>query len=163
MSCSWLVHDLFCSWPAHDLFMTDLFKFLMTCPWLVYDLLLSCSWLAHDLFTTYTWLVHDLLLAHDLYINFSFFLYDLFLKPVMETHCLFLRPITETHCLFFSTLYSDNFIKISWFRGEGAKNEIFTLSIVFRKGIYFIYRKFYQCGRVPLISFLIGAVILWET
>ena len=37
----------------------------------------------------------------------------LFLKPVTETHCLFLRPVTETHCLFFSSLYPDNFIKIS--------------------------------------------------
>ena len=33
---------------------------------------------------------------------------------------------------------------------KGAKNEIFTWSIVFRKGIYFIYEKFYQCDRVPL-------------
>ena len=35
---------------------------------------------------------------------------------------------------------------------KGAKNEIFTLSIVFRKGIYFIYQKFYQYDTVPLSS-----------
>ena len=33
---------------------------------------------------------------------------------------------------------------------KGGKNEIFTLNIVFRKGIYIIYWKFYQCDRVPL-------------
>ena len=34
-----------------------------------------------------------------------------------------------------------------------AKNKIFTFSIMFRKGIYFIYQKFYQCDRVPLSIF----------
>ena len=33
---------------------------------------------------------------------------------------------------------------------KGAKNEIFTLRIVFRKGIYIKCWKFYQCDRVPL-------------
>ena len=36
------------------------------------------------------------------------------------------------------------------FEVKGAQNEIFNLSIVFRKGIYFIYYKFHQCDRVPL-------------
>ena len=33
---------------------------------------------------------------------------------------------------------------------KGAKNEISTLSKVFRKGIYFLYKKVNQCARVPI-------------
>ena len=58
----------------------------------------------------------------------------LFHKPVTETHCLFLRPVTETHCLFFSTLYSDNFIKINWLRGEGGQKQTFLLEYSVQEG-----------------------------
>ena len=61
----------------------------------------------------------------------------LFLRPVTETDCLFLKPVTETHSLFFSTLWPDNFIKISWFKGKGGQ-------------------KVYRCDRVPL------RIYIWE-
>ena len=63
----------------------------------------------------------------------------LFLKSVTETHCLFLRPITETHCLFFSTLWSDNFIKISRFRGEGGQKRNFYLEYSVQEG--YLYHR----------------------
>ena len=60
--------------------------------------------------------------------------------------CLFLKPVTETHCLFFSTIWPDNFIKISWFRGEGGQKRNFCSGRVFISYNW----KFYQCDRVPL-------------
>ena len=65
--------------------------------------------------------------------------------------CLFLKPVTETHCLFFRTLYPDNFIEISWFKGEGAKNDVFYLEYTVQEGYLFPISKFYLCDRVPLI------------
>ena len=69
-TCSWLVFDLFttCSWLFHDLFI----NLLMTCRWLVYDLL----WLVHDLFTTCSKHVHDLFMTYSL--TYSWHFYNLF-------------------------------------------------------------------------------------
>ena len=61
----------------------------------------------------------------------------MFLKLVTETHCLFLRPVMETHCLFFSTLWSHNFIKISWFRCEGGQKRNFYLEYSVQEGYLF--------------------------
>ena len=41
---------------------------------------------------------------------------------------------------------------------KGAKNEIFTLNIVFRKDIHFLYQKLYQCNRVPLRNVILDIV-----
>ena len=78
----------------------------------------------------------------------------LFLKPVTETDCLFLKPVTETHCLFFSTLWPDNFIKISWFRGEGGQKRNFYLEYSVQEGYLYhilkILSMWYGPFKTPL-------------
>ena len=68
----------------------------------------------------------------------------LFLKPVMMTKCLLLKPVRETHYLFFSIVYSDNFIKIRCFRGEGGQKRNFYIEYNFQEGYLYHILKFFS-------------------
>ena len=73
-----------------------------------------------------------------------------FSSPVRKLTACFSSPLRRLTACFSAPFTLTISKQSSDLERKGAKNEIFTFSIVFRKDIYFTYQNFYQCDRVPL-------------